>query len=78
MMRRMEAEVAEDSQFALMAKIRQARRLTPGAKFRAGGELFEEACQWTLAGIASRSPEFTEAERLQELRRRLQLADRLG
>lgn len=72
----MEGTIASDARFAELAKIRQARCLSPAMKFRAGADLFEEACLWTLAGIAARFPEFTESERGDELRRRLKLAER--
>lgn len=51
--------------------------MSPEMKFRAGADLFEEACLWTLAGIAAKFPHFTESERRRELRRRLELAERL-
>lgn len=63
--------IASDARFAEMAKIRQARAMSPWMKFRAGADLFEEACLWTLAGIKAQFPEFTESERREELRRRL-------
>lgn len=72
----MNEEIASDARFADLAKVRQARRLSPEMKFRAGSDLFEEACQWTLAGIAARFPEATESERREKLRRYLKLADR--
>lgn len=71
----MNTAIANDARLTEMAKVRQARRLSPEMKFRAGADLFEEACVWTLAGIAAQFPRFTEAERLEELRRRLKLAE---
>ena len=50
--------------------------MSPAMKFRAGYELFEEGCRWTLAGIAAQFPELDESGRLAELRRRLTLAKR--
>ena len=50
--------------------------MSPAMKFCAGYELFEDACRWTLAGIASQFPDLDESDRLAELRRRLALADR--
>jgi len=67
--------IASDARFADLAKVRQARRMSPEMKFRAGGDLFEEACQWTLAGLAARFPDATECERREKLRRYLQLAE---
>ena len=72
----MEATIASDARFAERAKIRQARAMSPEMKFRAGADLFEEACLWTLAGISAQFPQLSEGERLEELRRRLKLAER--
>jgi hypothetical protein len=54
--------------------LEQARRMTPEQKFRAGGDLFDAACRWTLAGIRQQNPGITDTQALQELRRRLSLA----
>lgn len=67
--------IASDARFADLAKVRQARRLSPEMKFRAGGDLFEEACLWSLAGIAARFPKATESERREKLRQYLKLAE---
>jgi hypothetical protein len=69
--------IASDARFADLAKVRQARLLSPEMKFRAGCDLFEEACQWTLAGIAARFPDASAAERKEKLRHQLQLEDRI-
>jgi hypothetical protein len=53
--------------------IEQARRMTPAQKFRAGGDLFDEACRWTLAGIRHQYPGISDQAALDELRRRLAL-----
>ena len=53
--------------------IEQARRMTPSQKLRAGGDLFDEACRWTLAGIRQANPGITPEAALVELRRRLAL-----
>jgi hypothetical protein len=71
----MDERIANDARFADLAKVRQARLLSPEMKFRAGSDLFEDACQWTLAGIAASFPEATEEERRDKLRRRLKLAE---
>lgn len=52
----MEAKILSDARFVNRAKIRQAKAMSPEMKFRAGGDLFEEACQWSLAGLAHRFP----------------------
>ena len=71
----METSIKNDARAADLAKVRQARRMSPEMKFRAGSELFEEACRWTMAGIAHQFPDLDEAGRMKELRRRLALAD---
>lgn len=72
----MEEMISADAKLVARAKIRQARAMTPEMKFRAGSDLFEEACLWSLAGIAAQHPELDEAGRIAELRRRLALAVR--
>jgi len=70
----MDAEISSEARRSDLAKVKQARMLSPEAKFRAGADLFEEACLWSLAGIASRHPEATESERREILRRQLERA----
>jgi hypothetical protein len=55
--------------------LEQARRMTGSQKLRAGGDLFDDACRWTLAGIRRQHPEFTPAQALDELRRRIAIAE---
>jgi hypothetical protein len=69
----MDERIASDARFADLAKVRQARRLSPEMKFRAGSDLFEEACQWTLAGIRARFPHASDSEHREKLRRYLEL-----
>jgi hypothetical protein len=76
MLRPMEDRIADDARFALLAKVRQARMMSADAKFLAGAQLFDEACAWSLAGIAAQYPEANEMEKRQELQRRLKLADK--
>ena len=57
--------------------IEQARRMTPAQQFWAGGELFDEACRWTLAGIRHQHPGISEEEALIELRRRIAIAEEI-
>lgn len=54
-------------------KLVQARRMSNAEKFLAGGELFEEACQWTLSGIRNQFPEYDKEQREAELKRRLKM-----
>jgi hypothetical protein len=51
--------------------IEQARRMTGSQKLRAGGDLFDDACRWTLAGIRAQFPDISNKEAMIELRRRL-------
>lgn len=53
--------------------IEQARRMTGSQKLRAGGDLFDDACRWTLAGIRNDHPGITPEAALAELRRRVAL-----
>ena len=53
------------------ADLEQARKMTPWQKFRAGGDLFDDACRWTLAGIRNQHPEFSPEQAMDELRRRI-------
>jgi hypothetical protein len=52
--------------------LEQARRMTGTQKLRAGGDLFDEACRWTLAGIRAQNPGISEEGALKELRRRVE------
>lgn len=53
------------------ADVEQALQMTGSQKLRAGGDLFDEACRWTLAGIRAENPGITAEEAIEELRRRL-------
>ena len=57
--------------------IEQARRMTPAQRFWAGGELFDDACRWTLAGIRHQHPGISDDQALAELRRRLAIAQEM-
>ena len=52
-------------------EIEQARSMTPSQKLRAGGNLFDDACRWTLAGIRRDRAGISNEDALSELRRRL-------
>jgi len=54
-------------------EIESARRQSFGEKFLAGAELFDYACQISMAGIRWQHPEFTEEQVMAELRRRISL-----
>ena len=51
--------------------LEQARRMTGSQKLRADGDLFDDACRWTLAGIRNQHPGISEEAALAELRRRI-------
>ena len=51
--------------------LEQARRMTGSQKLRAGGDLFDEACRWTLAGIRAQRPGSSDADAMIELRKRI-------
>ena len=56
--------------------LEQARQMTGSQKLRAGGDLFDDACRWTLAGIRNQNPGISEKDALNELRRRLDVAEK--
>ena len=58
-------------------KVEAARGITFAQKFWAGAELFDSACEVTKAGLRMQHPEFSEEQVLEELRRRLAIAQRL-
>jgi hypothetical protein len=66
--------IAAQARESDLAKVRRARRMKPEEKFLAGAELFEEASEWSLAGIAARHPGMNADERNQELRRLLRIS----
>jgi hypothetical protein len=55
----------------------RARRMTASQKLRAGGDLFDDACRWTLAGIRRDFPGISDIEALKELRRRIEADARM-
>ena len=66
-----------DSDDMLMEQVEQARRMTPEQKFRAGGQLFDAACRFALAGIRGSFPGASEEECLARLKRRFALVDEI-
>jgi hypothetical protein len=52
----------------------QSRQMSGSQKLRAGGDLFDDACRWTAAGIREQHPEFTQRQVLDELRRRIEIS----
>ena len=59
------------------AELREARAMSPEQKVLAGQQLFESACQVTLAGIRHQHPEASEEQCWEILRQRLVLQRRL-
>ena len=55
--------------------IEQARRMTGSQKLRAGGDLFDDACRWTLASIRADHPGISEKDAILELKRRVAMDD---
>ena len=58
-------------------ELREARAMTPEQKILAGQQLFESACEITLAGIRNQNLGASEEECLEILRGRLDLQRRL-
>jgi hypothetical protein len=57
--------------------IEDARKMGVAQKLAAGGELFDYACTISLAGIRSQHPGISEADAMNELRRRLAIGRKL-
>jgi hypothetical protein len=55
--------------------IEQARAMSVSDRLRAGGDLFDYACAVTLSGIRNDHPGISDAGALNELRRRLAMAE---
>jgi len=70
--------IAAQARAADLAKVRRARTMSPFEKFDAGASLFEEACAWTMAGIAHQYPGLDATAKQKELRRRIKLASQVG
>jgi hypothetical protein len=51
--------------------LEQARQMSGSDKLAAGGDLFDEACEWTLAGIKHQHPDWTHEQAIEELRVRV-------
>jgi len=54
--------------------LEQARQMSPAQKLRAGGDLFDDACRWTRAGIRQQHPDWNEQQVLDELKCRVDQA----
>jgi hypothetical protein len=60
------------------AGIEQVRAMTSTQKLRAGGDLFEEARRWMLAGIRADFPGISDEAAHAEFIRRLELSEDQG
>ncbi len=69
-------DIAELARQLDREKILRARAMTVAEKFRAGSELFEDACDITRAGIRSRHPAWDGEAIERELLRRLEIGRR--
>lgn len=67
-------EIRQDAKACDSRKLAQAMRMTPAERFFAGAELFEQACEVTLAGIRMQYPQRTPEEHREELRNRIRMA----
>lgn len=57
-------------------RLQRACSQSPADRFLAGGELFEDACEITKAGIRNAHPGWSEPRVLEELKHRLALPER--
>ena len=67
-------EIRLEAKACAARKLAQARRMTPAERFFAGVELFEQACEITLAGIRAQYPDQTDDFHRMELKRLLNLS----
>jgi hypothetical protein len=58
-------------------EVERARKMPVSVKLLAGADLFDAACEMSRMGIRSQNPEFTDAQVLEELRRRIRIGERL-
>ena len=60
-----------------LEEVQRARKQTPQEKLRLGGDLFDAACEVTLAGIRAQHPGISSGRALDILRQRLDLSRRI-
>jgi hypothetical protein len=73
----MEPDIEGDARFADMAKIRQARAMSPAEKFLAGPRLFQGVCERMKEGLRDENPGSDEDEIHAMLRKRFRLLRKL-
>lgn len=69
----MQPDIESDARFADMAKIRQARAMSPAEKFLAGPRLFQGVCERMKEGLRDENPECDEEMIASLLRKRLKI-----
>jgi len=69
---RAEAKACDDR------KVEQARRMSDRERFFAGAELFDDACDLSLAGLRAENLDWSEEQLKAELKRLIQWAARKG
>jgi hypothetical protein len=50
-------DIRNGARAADLAKVRQARAMSPAMEFQAGSDLFAEGCRWPLASLATQFPD---------------------
>jgi hypothetical protein len=73
----MQPDIESDARFADMAKIRQARAMSPAEKFLAGPRLFYGVCERMKEGLRDENPGCDEETIHQLLRKRFQILRKL-
>jgi hypothetical protein len=73
----MDARIADDARFALLAKVRQARRMSAEERILAGMRLFSAVCERMKEGLRDERPGVGEEEVHRLLLRRLAKLRRL-
>jgi len=73
----MQPDIKSDAHFADMAKIRQARAMSPAEKFLAGPRLFEGVCERMKEALRDENPDADEDGILSLLRRRFHILRKL-
>ncbi|MBK1834940.1 hypothetical protein [Roseibacillus ishigakijimensis] len=71
-------QIRQDAANCDARKVEQARRMSPREKFFAGAELFDDACQVTLAGLRAQYPTFSSQDLRKELKRLLEMTEKMG
>lgn len=73
-----EEQIRAEAKACDFRKVEQARRMGSRERFFAGAELFDQACEWSLAGLRETHPKWSEEDLRSELKRLLKMAEKLG